>query len=573
MRLPVSLLFLILSQIFGAAQENNLVRILDASTGAPLEYVLVNTKPAEESYLSNEDGYFRINAGSSEEMLWISHPGYENKSFPVYEALAEKIIKLTPKTRRSEVTTKGLKEKDLVKKMKKSLNKLNSNQIRISKSFLELSTFEKDTPVEYLRFYYSNAFKGLKIYDDMFKAGQLASSIHSENIFYTFNPIELFHWLDFFSENTPLPKTPFLMNNGDILNNYKITGGTDSQDPDLVFVKCVPVANKRNLSAFEIRMDRQNNPVSFKISADHALLFPVFPALGEDSISDYTYDLEYVFDNMSKSPLLRLIKFSYAIKYNHKTDTGSGAVKDIYTHGILHFYNYKQSFIIPDIFYGPQEISHDYKRAALMIYDSAFWNKENTLLISEAKRDLIAYFGSNGALVNYGDEYAHFDNYKKYTSLLKKELSEPLLEWNYETYFFPPVNTDLEKTCKICIPGVYYLDFNLYDSSFSLKSKTFLLSNRIKYYNDGSPEKIAYFRIHMDLLEYYRLNIIEDLKDISSIEKAEKYLYKEFKKLKKELKKLSKDTRSGENPKALKKWNNLMANRTGRDHLALLRSK
>jgi hypothetical protein len=37
MRLPFSLLFLLLSQIFGAAQENNLVRILDASTGAPLE--------------------------------------------------------------------------------------------------------------------------------------------------------------------------------------------------------------------------------------------------------------------------------------------------------------------------------------------------------------------------------------------------------------------------------------------------------------------------------------------------------------------------------------------------------
>lgn len=59
MRLPVSLLFLLFSQIFGAAQENNLVRILDASTGAPLEYVLVNTKPAEESYLSNEEWIFQ----------------------------------------------------------------------------------------------------------------------------------------------------------------------------------------------------------------------------------------------------------------------------------------------------------------------------------------------------------------------------------------------------------------------------------------------------------------------------------------------------------------------------------
>ena len=81
MRIPLITFFLLLSAVLSAQGLLIEGRVLNKATGEPVAYANIYNKSLQKGTISNNEGYFRIPAGSRDDSVFVSFVGFRKINF------------------------------------------------------------------------------------------------------------------------------------------------------------------------------------------------------------------------------------------------------------------------------------------------------------------------------------------------------------------------------------------------------------------------------------------------------------------------------------------------------------
>jgi hypothetical protein len=366
-----------------SGQNNLTVKVVDAITGDPIKHCIISSDDTKERFLTNEEGIATFKLSPDAVLQNYFYPGYERMSVQVTELVQSGIIALNKIPTKAADNNLMANEKKVLNRFTECRDLLKKAKIVHSKAYLVQSCFDQDEPIEILKYYYNSKLTGTRIVENDLKAGQFAFIADPDKIFLTLNNTKFFNETDWFTLKENFPATPFADLPNQLHKKFafkRMSFSADKSDWHLTFE---PFVQSGNSCSGEIFMDKDNKPQKIRLIARNTVNFPFEPIRDSDSISNVDFDLSYIFNPNQKDIQLELLELEYSFTIHSKTGTGIFTERNIRSKAVMHFYDFSQTFWIPNLIYNYPEMDAGYRTATLVPYDSVFWVRNNSMKWSE----------------------------------------------------------------------------------------------------------------------------------------------------------------------------------------------
>lgn len=552
----------------GLAQSTQLIRVTDAVTKAPIRHCLVSLKSTQESFLTNDEGLVRVAYLTDSDTLLVHYPGYEYVRVPVKSALLSEEILLFRMPELQVPAKANPNEKIVLDKINKCRQYLRKAKSSFSKAYVDLTGFEDDIPNEILRFYYNAETNGTQLRSLEMKAGGFAltpiEDKQFQNFFtlYAFANINLLNTFDYF------PITPFSDFSEKPTRLFIFKRNASFPDPDVMHITFEPFIDNGKVCSGEIWIDKNDKPLKIRIFARNVSNYPLKSGVPSESISEVDFDISYIFAPNLPNIRLQLIDFECSFSKTSGNNTDHNVSKRIKSSAVMHFFDFNQQFIIPNIVYLLPTLYYDYQKAILIPYDSLFWARTNAKEWTSDQLAIIKNFKENGTVINLGAQQIRtgYEDNSKLWELTANIEEKPLFVWRHNIKYVPKNREKSKYKPNCCIPDYFYLDVNQYHDTISISNQLFFIEANKAYYPDGSNQSYAWLSIYMDILELRRQEILQELVKLKSSEAIIEQFYKKIKLVAKSMQNIQKETKNGTNLQALTRWNDYLIREIGKDN-------
>jgi hypothetical protein len=276
------------------------------------------------------------------------------------------------------------------------------------------------------------------------------------------------------------------------------------------------------------------------------------------------------------------------MKYKSVRDTPAVLIpsiitRDIYTKGILYFYDYDNPFILPYFEYASDY--DDYRKMSIIPYNKVFWSNNSTMLLTEKQKEELGFFAHEGYLINfregnYGkdflklpDYYSKFyENYYTFWSQKKRILLNREMEQN-KAY-------SLEKISQ-SIPADLYnlkvqvlLDVTQLNDTLFCKSYTVFDAYKTFYHLPEQPYTNVFLNIYFDICEIERRKMETILDNTSkTVTQVDSIYNLTLKGIENVTSRYLKEVQLGKDENSMEKWNNYINENLGIDNIKLFQDK
>ncbi len=542
------------------AQNELQATVFSKNLNERLKYVIISSKNSEKTYLTNPEGIFHIPYISDTDTLIFSLPGYNSVNKSVSDIKLEREVLMTDfGLHRSEFMPK-ITSSSLLLFIRNAAEKLRKKPALNSQAYLEYSSYSGNTDFEFSRFYYNVTIQGSKVLNMNLKHGRIGLVPNHLDLNVLAPSKSLIKQAPV--QNSKLfPANPLQLipdQNAENLWNFEMVSHSSS-DKTIQINFTPKERNNGSLFEGEIWLDTVSfNIIKLALKIKNAVLHP-FVGNPTDTINNVGIELDYHFSNASEIDN-KLIYIHYTYAFDYTKNKSISVVSDrIMNEGLIHFYNYKETFFIPEL--SPNSQYDDHLKSGMMPFDSIFWKYNIGTDLTLRQLERISNIAKNGVLVNY--------NLGKKEKLLEKSLFEQNnIVWNKDKYL--DLDRDMKLNTLQCELGIYiYCDINKYNDTIFFNTMTILDRLNTKFNLEYNKQNLVFQNIYFDLCEIIRLNLDEKLEKLSRDEDILIACEVAMKDLKSMTDKLKSETSIGQNIDKLKKWNDLVYNRTGTDNFKI----
>ena len=552
-------LFLIWHQIFVFGQRPLVAFVSEQETSEKISYCIVTSLKSGETFLTNEEGAFRIPIVISNDTLAFSKIGFSIRYLPVSTIRDSAVVRLEAEQYPSPATDEVNEEQK--EKLKNAIEKLRKKQVFQSRAYFYYETEDSLGNTEMTGLYFNAIVQGTKVLKLEYKNGRTAIIEKSltavaPNRFLASTP-DIWHSIAMIihsplHRSKRMPSNPLLSyieKSSDSL--WHFTQGNQNSETTLHLEFAPTASDSTGLFYGEIWICNKTSTVKqLKLQIDRTNLNPFLNAQWPE---DVDMDLVYRFSDVEKNMgNLTFTNFSYSYRYpmTNKTQVKQNHFKN---NGIVHYYDYNIPFYIKNENAGLEL----YFRMISTPYDSTFWKHVNVIPMTGIQLNKVRHIWLKAFQSNY---YPPDKNDCENMMLAGKGV----LVWNKDNYLdqLPNLISDtLTSDPSISI----YFDINQYADTILYTTLTTLDIGNSKYNLPRTKENLAYQNILFDLAEIIRVNLDEKLKmlrDVTAMKNAYKVAEKDLQSL---ITRYNKETKLGQDMDVLKEWNDRVYDITGID--------
>lgn len=531
--------------------------IMDENTTEKIKYCLVKSNISGGSYLSNANGWVHIHTPIEKDTLTFEYPGYQPTRKPILEIKDSSVIFINSDDTIAQNIYSNLSQSSLHEYIIKGSQQLFKKPVIASKSYLDFYSMTDGKDTEMSRFYYNTQIQGSKILNMSFKQGRVAL-IPQTNGLAGLNPsLALIKYSPVHDSRT-LPKNPLQQDLAERMGDlWDFTVLPATIDDDALSISFTPKNTEDgNLFGGEILINVSTYDIKYiSLHIPTAHTHP-FVTVADDTIMDVSLDLKYFFTTESNGT----DQMAYAVYYysfDYFADKSKLYIKKrIFTEGIFHLYGDKTSFFIPKLRYA--QPFDDYIKSALYPSHDDFWDENDRLMVTDQQIQKLPAFASKGVMYNYFDSNDEI-------IIKNKIISEFSIIWNKDNFLNLRQNV-ISDTIVTDLSVDIFLNIDTYNGQTIFNTMTVLDYLHTNYSLEYNTQNLVYQNIYFDLCEIVRLNLNETLKGLKAAEDMNMAHEAALKDLESVTTKYKSETNKGSDIHQLKKWNDLVLQRTGVDN-------
>jgi hypothetical protein len=582
------LLFTLLS-IHGLSQTVLLGTVVDSVTNKPMAYCNIAIKGSTAGTISNSDGAFRINVDVSKDTLLFSFLGYKRKSVAAKELAKTNVLFLCPiEIALQELVVHANEEYlyDIVKDCRKNIHR--DQNWSGSKAYFGLETLINGRPAEMLECYYNADIKGIMIDNLGLKNGRVGLAIIGSRIFNTWETSTVISKLDLVNSSYLFPTNPLQFDKKGMKKTFRLVG--ESSDTGMYHIKFYPRDTTGEAFSGELWIDKQSSLLlKIQLHAENAPIHP-FVSYIEDSIKNVAMDITQSFRLDGEFVYPELIQFDYSFTYvsgSGKARTPDVALPDmartINSKSVLYFYDYGAPFQLPYFEYD-KELG-DYFKISMIPYNSAFWDENNALLLTDRQKDKLGIIASDGYLINfkegnYGQEFCNILNNERHRYHVNFTFWAPDKRIFFtkglpqtEPYPLEKINQSIQSDL-YSLKVQLLLDVNRVNDTLDYRSYTVFDEAKTYFHLQKQDYTAIFLNIYFDICEMERrkmdallhsgqhtiaeVDSIYQVSNTSMAEVTKRYLD---------------EVEVGKNGAALKKWNQYVFDALGIDNISIFKKE
>lgn len=539
-------------------------KIIDANTKEVLIYCHVINLTTSATYITNEDGEFRINQPNLSDSLLITYLGYSKMKLTVQEASKKEVILLKSDATLLKEINISINDKKILKLIKECAKNLEKAPDFYSKAYLELYCEDESNHLELLQMYYNVRCKGSHIPHFFMKAGRVALTDQADKHFVNLGSTQALALFNPISFSPFYPENPLLLSVKENQSSYYIRKIAESDENDVVHLEFEPKIRKDSVRLFSGEMwirksDKQLLNLNLKIN--NCLNHPFLPIRQDDKLKNVSFDLNYHFNKIGATTRLTLLNFTFGMDYQ-SVSREQEVLRKIKTEGLVQLYDDKELFIMP--FFKYDHAHNDYRKMSLIPTDSLFWEKNKTLQVTEKQQKRYDLFAKNGVMLNFNELKnekhlnrsigQNFNDFFEYNNII----------WHQNSFLRLNPNTQL-KSEVADIAVQLFLDINKFGDSLYHHSLTILDIFETQYNLENKPEHLAYLNIYFDHCEIIRREMEVALNQTQDLHRMV-LIYKDAnEKIVNLTKTYRKDLKFGHNIRNFPPWNDKVKIGLGRD--------
>jgi hypothetical protein len=562
--------------------------VRDSKTGEPLPYCNISIQGTKKGTISNGEGVFSILTDLTNDTLLFSYLGYQAQLIPANKLMPNKTVFLESReVLLQEVaihSTNDFLYEILDKCRHKLLEDLAS---RIGKVYYGIETQTKEQPIELVECYYNGYMKGPSIDQLLLKNGRIGLAALDMRYFLTLNSSKAMSSIEMTKKSEFYPSIPLQLNKREMKKEF--VAELDYRDDKIIKIKFHPHKDLNKSFSGEIWIDNKNfSLLKIDLVIENTAVHPFLPLFPKDSIYNVDLEISRTYKDDNGSNLLDHINFNYRMKYKSVRDTPAVRIpsiitRDIFTKGIMYFYDYDKPFILPYFDYASD--FDDYRKISIIPYNEVFWNNNSTLVLTEKQKEDLGFFSHKGFLINfregnYGkdfltlpDYYSKFyENYYTFWSPEKRIFLNKEMEQN-KPYA-------LEKISRSILSDIYnlkvqvLLDVTQLDDTLSCKSYTVFDAARTFYHLPEQTYTNVFLNIYFDICEIERRKM-ETALDIGSktITQVDSIYYLTLKRIDNITKMYLKEVQLGKDEKSMQRWNDYVVENLAIDNIKIFQGK
>lgn len=394
----ITLLILLISNIYCFSQSNIKGYIFDKTTNESLPYATIKLLSSNTNYtITNEDGKFEIKSKLPSDSLEVRFLGFQTKKVPI--SIFEKNDKLyiSPNVYALNTVVVVADKNyvynllyDLIRKYRKE------QTITESKAFLTLSSSSRGIPIEHIEgFYNSKQSLSKGIIDLQIKSGRFGQN--KSFPFYSLNNADILNDFQFFKNtNQILPVYPGNMHLSTIKRKYYVKmDKCDHCKGDDISISFFPKKIDKRLFQGHILFDSEKLIIKrIELKANEPITKGLSALIKNDVMTPKEIKLDITFNPLDFNKIQHL-DFTFLIDY--KSDN---SYKTITSHSFLYFYDYDNSFNKP-YFTNKIYFNNDYDKIIALQASDDFWNLNYQFPKSFNKLKSINFLEQNGYLINF----------------------------------------------------------------------------------------------------------------------------------------------------------------------------
>ncbi|MBK9737496.1 MAG: carboxypeptidase-like regulatory domain-containing protein [Saprospiraceae bacterium] len=503
----------------GVAQNAIIGSVRDQKTKEALIFLHIIKSGTTESYLTNDDGFFRLNSVQMTDTIEFVYLGYESKKIAGKDFKPKMIVELSPNSILIEEIKIIANDDYLISMVEKCTKKSKKAFSATSKAYLEINSQDEFGPLELLRFYYNASIKGPKVEDLRLKNGQAALINDPKRYFISLGTSQAILLLNPLDNNDRYPMLPLSMNRKNIKKHFWLTKLPELADQDILRVEFEPKNDIGKYFRGEIWMRKSDQQMlKLVLLSDNTRIHPFEPFKPEDVISNLGFNVTYHFNKVSDGIAMSLLEFNFTFDYeDHKSSIPEH--RKISTQGILHFYDYSEPFFIPLFYYNPNH--NDYRKIALIPYDSIFWSHHQGLEFTEAQRQRMEVFEKNGFKLNFDEKKKDVDTSATEDDFLAQGhfFEHNNIVWKKNTFIRLPPKPSIGGRRYAHFVVQLFFDVHQHEKRLYYTTKTIFDIFNTNYELEMNKEELIFFNIYFDLCEIERIKMEQKYQRLLQLQK------------------------------------------------------
>lgn len=496
-------------------------RVLDIKTKAPVPYANIYNKTLQKGTISNNNGYFRIEAKSIKDSISITFIGYvdhvlnlrEDNGF--YTVLLEENTQLLSEV----VVTPHLNSYlfELVANCKKRPSKAQKS----AKAYYELKTYRDSAQVELVEGFYNLDIQGYELSDLQLKAGRLAMQPYGDRYFASLESSLAISKSKLLEGNKNYPTSPLELTKRAMLKNYYLFLSKkylDQEADSIYVVDFEPIKNNGQFYEGTLWINKSKlHILKINLRCAECRQYPFLPMFQTDSISNVSMNISKTFTEIDGDIFFNHVDFNYVVKYKSRPGKAEGQVYTVKTNAILYAYDFHHLFDLPKIEFTTENFQgRDYRLISAMPYNDFFWKNNDEYRLNERKNQNESYFDSPMSMTN---KNVFRPNSKfKQTGLLE----HPFVLWTQKRVRFREVMEDTTRTDpagsftsdKYKLAVKILTDINTYRDSTDIQTATIFDPYESYFYLSMDAKALCFINLYFDFCEIERRKLELELKAV-----------------------------------------------------------
>lgn len=552
-------------------------RILDAATREPILYANIFNKTLQKGTISNSDGYFRVEAKSLQDSIFVTFIGYTEHKIKLQANAKFYTVML-------EESAQLLGEVVVTPRLNSYLFELLANAKRrppkaskMAKAYYELKSFRDSQQVELVEGFYNVGVQGYELTDLQLKAGRLAMQPQGDRFFASMESSMAITMSKLMARNTSYPSNPLDLTKRAMMKNYSLhlskkylENGSDS----IYVVDFEPVAKPGLLYKGTIWINKTKNYIlKINLSCEDCQLHPFLPIFSTDSIANVSLNITKTFVPVDGDIVFNHVDFTYGMDYKSRKDQAQAQVYTIATKAILYAYDFQRLFELPKIEYATSTFKgRDYRLINAMPYNDFFWKNNDEYRLNEFKNLNENYFDAAASVTNK----KVFKKNDKFKGVGLFE--QPFVFWSSNRVQFREVVADTTnsaaagnfKSEQYHLAVKIFMDTNTYKDSTDILTATIFDPYESYYHLPMDNKTRCFVNLFFDFCEIERRKLEAALKavrhDPIELNKLKSAFATDFEMKKREfIKSMERGTREA----AVLKWNDYVRAHLGIDNVLI----
>lgn len=374
--------FFMLTWAFSQPSENIQItgRVLHASTKLPLPYVKIYNKTSKIGAISNQDGYFKIEALTTSDSIVVSFIGYKKKYLSMAALIENKTIFLEEEgLLLSEVTVQPSDKAYLIS-LFQACRKNAPKKSTTAKAYYELKSFDQNKQIELVEAFYNVDLTGYDIENLNLKAGRLAIQNSHNRYFVSMSSSLAIAQLQLIEKNKFFPTSPFELSSKSLKENYYLhlkNKYLNETNDSIYLIEFTPKKDSSRFYSGDVWINKsQKQVIKITLNCENCQVHPFLPLFPNDSIARVDFKITKTFSENNQSLFFNHIDFDYTIAYLSRLGKTEEMRYTIETKAVLYTYNFETIFTLPKFEFPTFEIA-DYRKINAFPYNPYFWEMAN----------------------------------------------------------------------------------------------------------------------------------------------------------------------------------------------------